>query len=215
MEIGVGILGGGTVGGELARRLLEDRDAILAKSGIDLRLRGVAVRELDKPRALSLPICRGPDGPARFSPRGGSGGGTDGRSGSRPGVGSLRPGSGQAGDHRQQGTPVTARTRTLRPGGRQRGLSSLRGGGGRRNTPDTSSLRIPGGRENRAGDGNRQRNHQFHPDRDGYQGDSLRGGSGRGTEDSDTPRPIRPPMSVEATLPPKPPSWPDWLSGDG
>ena len=52
MEIGVGILGGGTVGGELARRLLEDRDAILAKSGIDLRLRGVAVRELDKPRAF-------------------------------------------------------------------------------------------------------------------------------------------------------------------
>ncbi len=50
MEIGVGILGGGTVGGELARRLLEDREAILAKSGIDLRLRGVAVRELDKPR---------------------------------------------------------------------------------------------------------------------------------------------------------------------
>ena len=52
MEIGVGILGGGTVGGELARRLLEDRDAILAKSGINLRLRGVAVRELDKPRAF-------------------------------------------------------------------------------------------------------------------------------------------------------------------
>ena len=52
MEIGIGILGGGTVGGELARRLLEDREAILAKSGIDLRLRGVAVRELDKARAF-------------------------------------------------------------------------------------------------------------------------------------------------------------------
>ncbi len=50
MEIGVGLLGGGTVGGELAKRLLEDHDAILAKSGIDLRLRGVAVRELSKPR---------------------------------------------------------------------------------------------------------------------------------------------------------------------
>ncbi len=50
MEIGVGLLGGGTVGGELAKRLLEDRDAILAKSGIDLRLRGVAVRQPDKPR---------------------------------------------------------------------------------------------------------------------------------------------------------------------
>ncbi|MCE2526551.1 MAG: homoserine dehydrogenase [Actinomycetia bacterium] len=50
MEIGVGLLGGGTVGGELAKRLLEDHAAILAKSGIDLRLRGVAVRELDKPR---------------------------------------------------------------------------------------------------------------------------------------------------------------------
>ncbi len=52
MEIGVGILGGGTVGGELARRLLEDREAILAKSGIELRLRGVAVRELGKARAF-------------------------------------------------------------------------------------------------------------------------------------------------------------------
>lgn len=50
MEIGVGLLGGGTVGGELARRLLHDHDAILAKSGIDLRLRGVAVRQMDKPR---------------------------------------------------------------------------------------------------------------------------------------------------------------------
>ncbi len=50
MEIGVGILGGGTVGGELAKRLLEDHDAILAKSGIDLRLRGVAVRQPHKPR---------------------------------------------------------------------------------------------------------------------------------------------------------------------
>ena len=38
------------MGGELANRLLEDHHAILAKSGIDLRLRGVAVRHLDKPR---------------------------------------------------------------------------------------------------------------------------------------------------------------------
>ena len=50
MEIGVGLLGGGIVGGELARRLLEDRDTILAKSGISLRLRGVAVRDLAKER---------------------------------------------------------------------------------------------------------------------------------------------------------------------
>lgn len=57
MEIGVGILGGGTVGGELARRLLEDRQAILAKSGIDLRLRGVAVRRLGAPRPFPSPMA--------------------------------------------------------------------------------------------------------------------------------------------------------------
>lgn len=50
MSIGVGILGGGTVGGTLARKLIEDREVIAGKSGIDLNLVKVAVRDLSKTR---------------------------------------------------------------------------------------------------------------------------------------------------------------------
>jgi homoserine dehydrogenase len=52
MRVGVGILGGGTVGGALARRLLEDGDVITAKSGVELTLVRVAVRDLGKTRAF-------------------------------------------------------------------------------------------------------------------------------------------------------------------
>jgi homoserine dehydrogenase len=52
MRVGVGILGGGTVGGTLARKLLDDHEVIAAKSGIGLELVKVAVRDLDKPRSF-------------------------------------------------------------------------------------------------------------------------------------------------------------------
>lgn len=50
MRVGVGILGGGTVGGTLARKLLGDADIISAKSGIELDLVKVAVRDLGRDR---------------------------------------------------------------------------------------------------------------------------------------------------------------------
>src|SRR5665811_147435 len=50
MRVGVGILGGGTVGGTLARKLLADADVISAKSGIELDLVKVAVRDLGRDR---------------------------------------------------------------------------------------------------------------------------------------------------------------------
>ncbi len=50
MRVGVGILGGGTVGGTLARKLLTDRETIAAKSGVELELVKVAVRDLDRER---------------------------------------------------------------------------------------------------------------------------------------------------------------------
>lgn len=50
MRVGIGILGGGIVGGALARRLLEDRGAIAGKAGIDLELVSVAVRDPDRER---------------------------------------------------------------------------------------------------------------------------------------------------------------------
>lgn len=62
MRVGIGILGGGTVGGTLARKLLEDREIIAAKSGIDLELIRVAVRDLS--RARSFPAEYATDRPA-------------------------------------------------------------------------------------------------------------------------------------------------------
>lgn len=50
MRVGIGILGGGTVGGALARKLLEDSKIITEKSGIELELVRVAVRDITKPR---------------------------------------------------------------------------------------------------------------------------------------------------------------------
>lgn len=50
MSVGVGILGGGIVGGSLARRLLEDREVIVARTGLDLELVSVAIRDLTRDR---------------------------------------------------------------------------------------------------------------------------------------------------------------------
>lgn len=55
MRVGVGILGGGTVGGALAHRLLTEGDAITAKTGLDLEVQHLAVRSLDKARPYSFP----------------------------------------------------------------------------------------------------------------------------------------------------------------
>jgi homoserine dehydrogenase len=63
MTVRVGVLGAGTVGGALVLRLLADRDAIRLKSGVDLEVRRVAVRDLDKPRVFTLKADRLTDDP--------------------------------------------------------------------------------------------------------------------------------------------------------
>ncbi len=50
MPVGIGILGGGIVGGSLAHKLLGERDNIQAKTGLDLKLVRVAVRDISKAR---------------------------------------------------------------------------------------------------------------------------------------------------------------------
>ncbi len=50
MSVRIGILGGGVVGGSLAHKLLADRQAIGTKTGLDLELARVAVRDLDRTR---------------------------------------------------------------------------------------------------------------------------------------------------------------------
>jgi homoserine dehydrogenase len=55
LTVGIGVLGGGTVGGTLIRRLLEDGDAIAQKAGLRLEVRRIAVRSLDKARPFEAP----------------------------------------------------------------------------------------------------------------------------------------------------------------
>lgn len=54
MTVRVGILGAGTVGGALVSRLVADRDAIRLKSGVDLEVKRVAVRDLTKARNFEI-----------------------------------------------------------------------------------------------------------------------------------------------------------------
>jgi homoserine dehydrogenase len=55
MAVGIGVLGAGTVGGTLIRRLTQDGAAVAAKTGLELEVRRVAVRSLGKRRIFSLP----------------------------------------------------------------------------------------------------------------------------------------------------------------
>jgi len=52
--VGIGILGAGTVGGTLVRRLVGDHDAIVAKTGLDLVVRRIAVRDPAKRRSFEI-----------------------------------------------------------------------------------------------------------------------------------------------------------------
>jgi homoserine dehydrogenase len=54
MAIGIGVLGAGTVGATLIRRLVDDHAAILTKTGLDLRVVKVAVRDTTRSRGLGL-----------------------------------------------------------------------------------------------------------------------------------------------------------------
>ncbi len=53
--IGIGLLGAGTVGGTLIHRLVEEHAAIAAKTGLDLQVRSIAVRDPSKKRPFEAP----------------------------------------------------------------------------------------------------------------------------------------------------------------
>ena len=55
MQVGIGFLGAGTVGGTLIRRLIFESDAIVAKTGLQLVVEGVAVRDIKKARGIDIP----------------------------------------------------------------------------------------------------------------------------------------------------------------
>ncbi len=52
--IGIGLLGAGTVGGTLVRRLVGDREAIAAKTGLAFDVRKISVRDLDRQRDFDV-----------------------------------------------------------------------------------------------------------------------------------------------------------------
>jgi homoserine dehydrogenase len=72
--LGIALVGCGTVGGGVARLLLEQPERLAARAGRPLALRRVVVRDPDKPRAVRLP--HDPvtaDRPAAASASGGAG----------------------------------------------------------------------------------------------------------------------------------------------
>jgi homoserine dehydrogenase len=52
--IGIGLLGAGTVGGTLVRRLVGDSEAIAAKTGLTFDVRRIGVRDLDRSRDFAV-----------------------------------------------------------------------------------------------------------------------------------------------------------------
>lgn len=54
-QLTVGLLGAGSVGSQVARTLVEERELISARVGVDVRLVGVAVRDTEAPRDWRIP----------------------------------------------------------------------------------------------------------------------------------------------------------------
>src|SRR5260221_3596428 len=59
VQLNVGLLGLGTVGAEVAERLLAKRELISARTGVDLNLRRVLVRDLERPRNIPAELLTG------------------------------------------------------------------------------------------------------------------------------------------------------------
>ena len=55
MRVGIGILGFGTVGGALLHKLVNEGSSVSTKTGLEIDVVRVAVRDLDKTRSVSLP----------------------------------------------------------------------------------------------------------------------------------------------------------------
>ena len=65
MRIGVGFLGAGTVGSALIRRLIHESEAVAGKTGLELDVVGIAVRDPGKDRGIDIPAGLVTDRPER------------------------------------------------------------------------------------------------------------------------------------------------------
>src|ERR1700724_3259108 len=59
VQLNVGLLGLGTVGVEVAQRLLAKRELISGRTGVDRVLRRVLVRDLERPRGIPIELLTG------------------------------------------------------------------------------------------------------------------------------------------------------------
>jgi homoserine dehydrogenase len=59
VELQIGLLGLGTVGAQVAERLISRRAAIAERTGVDLQLRRVLVRDLERPRPVPTELLTG------------------------------------------------------------------------------------------------------------------------------------------------------------
>src|SRR5437588_9730071 len=59
VQLNVGLLGLGTVGAQVAERLLAKREAIRERTGVELNLRKVLVRDLERPRTIPPGLTTG------------------------------------------------------------------------------------------------------------------------------------------------------------
>jgi len=55
MTVGIGVAGAGTVGGSVVRRLLDDHAVVSERTGLDLAVRKVAMRDTSRERPFTLP----------------------------------------------------------------------------------------------------------------------------------------------------------------
>src|SRR5215472_9730576 len=53
--LNIGLIGMGTVGTQVADRLLNRRDALRRRAGVELLLKRVLVRDVDRPRGIEVP----------------------------------------------------------------------------------------------------------------------------------------------------------------
>jgi homoserine dehydrogenase len=55
MTVGIGVAGAGTVGGSVVRRLVDDHAVVSARTGLDLAVRKVAMRDTSRERPFTVP----------------------------------------------------------------------------------------------------------------------------------------------------------------
>ena len=215
-NLGVGVIGCGTVGGGVVKLLMSQKEHLLRKTGVTIELRKAA--DLDPGQARL-------DRLARRNPADGGcqrlvlddpdiGVVVEVIGGVKPAQGFIETAlaRGQARGHRQQGAHRQEGPRALRLGAQAQRHPALRGQLVRRHSGDSRLRPIPGGEPLREAARHRQRHDQLHPDQDVPRGRRVRRRAWPRRNGWATPRPTRPPTWMATTRPTSCPSSRRWPS---